>query len=203
METSQRVRLAGWCGIAGGLFYFAHSRFGDASPPGSLGFSLAAAVAAVSFVLLLLGFMGIAWGNALGGRFGTVVFGAAAGGYALMISGALLMVAGVGPITDPVQAVSLVYLLGRLITVVFTVGTGIAVLVARQWQGWTRLAPLALGVWPLVGEAGYAVLTGNTPNGMVNGMWGLWGALLGLATLAQLRPARTRSPGARLAAPGE
>lgn len=197
MDTSQRIRLAGWCGISGGLFYFVHAAIGEllfSSSPGSPGFSISAGVAAANFVLLLIGFSGIAWGNALGGRFGKIVFGAAVLGYALMIVGALLMVAGVGPITDPVQAVSLVYLLGRLIAVVFSVLTGVAVLLARHWKGWTRFAPLALGLWPLLGEAAYVVITGATPNSIVNGMWGVFGALLGLATLAQLRQARASSP---------
>lgn len=193
MNLSQRLSIAGWCGILGGGLYFLHSAFGEllfAGTPGTPGFALSAGFAAANFVLLLVGFVGIAWGNGLGGRLGRIIFGVAALGYALMVVGALLMVAGVGPITDPERAVSLVYLLGRLIAVVFTVFTGIAVLVARRWRGWTRFAPLLLGLWPLIGEAGYVAVTGNTPNAIVNATWGVFNALLGLATLAQLRSAR-------------
>jgi len=53
----------------------------------------------------------------------------------LLIVGGLLTIVGAGPLADPEAPISLIYLLGRLITVVFTFFTGIAVLTARRGRG--------------------------------------------------------------------
>jgi hypothetical protein len=195
MTNAQRVRLAGWCGIVGGVVYFVEELANrvyipQADVPGTLGFAIGGVIATVAISLLLIGFLGLSWGGALGNRLGVGVFALAALGYALMIVGAVLTVAGVGPLTDQDTAVSLIYLLGRLIAVVFTLLTGVAVLAARRWQGWAAFAPLLLGVWPLVGEALPVLVTGTRPEPLLNAAWGLCGALLGLAMLAHTRSAQ-------------
>jgi hypothetical protein len=136
--------------------------------------------------LLLIGFLGIRWGRALGGWFGTIVFGIALLGYILMAVGIATQLAGIGPLSDPPESVSLIFLLGRLITVVFGLLTGIAVLTAQRWHGWARFAPLLLGLCPIFGEL-IPVLLGGEPNELLNALWGLLGTLLGLAILAQTR----------------
>ncbi len=194
MNDTQRLRIAGWCGIIGGLIWFLTSMlfdvlFPDAVPPGTPPYTILLGIIAVGLVLLLIGFFGIRWGGALGGRFGTIVFAVAVLGYGLMAVGTVMQMAGIGPLSDPPDNVSLIFLLGRLIAVVFGFLTGIVVLTARRWQGWTRFAPLLLGLFPIFGELLPVFLAGG-PNEILIAVWGLFGALLGLAILAQTRSGR-------------
>ena len=196
MDTMQRVRIAGWCGIVGGSLWFISSVLTWAglittSTPGTTGFDVSGAMATACLALVLIGFLGIGWGGALGGWFGKIVFGVAVLGSVLMVIGGVLTILGIGPLTDPETAVSLIYLLGRLIAVIFTLLTGIAVVLARRWQGWTRWAPLLFGLWPILGELVPVLVTGEQPPELLNGAWGLFAALVGLAVLAQIRTTRT------------
>lgn len=193
--TTEQVRgtlaeRAGLCGIVGGVLWFASGIVGMFVPqvnePGTAAFLIGGAVATLSLALLLVGFLGIAWGGGLGGPFGKGLFAVAVVGYALMVVGAVQTVAGVGPLLDPEVGLALIYLLGRLIAAVFTLLTGVAVLAARRWRGWTGVVPVLLGLCPLVGELGFLVAFGQ-PSQVLNAAWGLFGALLGLATLAQVR----------------
>ncbi len=189
-----RAGIAGMCGIAGGMLWFAGGVAGLIYPqvyqPDTTAFMISGVVATASVVLLLVGLLGILWGGALGGRFGKALFAVAVLGYGLMVVGALQTIAGVGPLLDPEAGVALIYLLGRLVAAVFMLLTGVAVVLARRWTGWPAFTPVLVGLCPLVGELGSVVLFGQ-PNELLNACWGIFSALLGLATLAQARP-RTR-----------
>ncbi len=192
-----RVERAGICGIVGGALWFVSGIVGILVPqlnvPGTPAFAIGGALATVTLALLLVGFLGIAWGGALDGRLGKAVFGVAVLGYALMVLGAGQTVAGVGPLLDPEAGVALLYLLGRLIAAVFTLLTGIAVIAARRWRGWAAFTPLLVGLCPLVGELGFVVAFGQ-PNLLLNAAWGIFSALLGLAVLTQTRSRSAREP---------
>ena len=181
---------AGVCGILGGSLWFVSGILGIVFPqlnePGTTAFLVGGVVATVSLVLLLVGFLGVAWGGALGGRIGKILFGVAVFGYAVMVVGALQTVLGVGPLLDPEAGVALLYLLGRLISAVFALLTGVAVLAARRWRGWTAFTPLLVGLCPLVGELGGVIVFGQ-PSLLLNATWGIFGALLGYAVLLQDR----------------
>lgn len=147
-------------GIAGVLF----PRLNE---PDTVPFLIGGVVAAVNLVLLLVGFLGVAWGGALGGRLGKIFFAVAMLGYALMVVGAVQTLAGVGPLIDPEAGLALIYLVERLIAAVFTLLTGIAVLTARRWRGWSMFTPLLLGLCLLIGELGSLVVFGQ-PNQVLN-----------------------------------
>jgi hypothetical protein len=195
MNDTQRLRIAGFCGIIGGLIYLFFSilfevLFPNLAPPGTPAYAIVLGIIAVVYALLLIGFLGIRWGGGLTGRFGTIVFSIAVLGYLLMVVGTVLQIAGIGPLTDPPENVSLIFLLGRLVVAVFTLLTGIAVLMGRRWKGWTRFAPLLLGLWPLLTELVPLILVGNPLPDAFLAVWGLFGALLGLAVLGQTRSVR-------------
>jgi hypothetical protein len=190
MNDLQRLRLAGFCGIIGGLLWFLQSIIIDILFPqlarvrGTPDFTLTFGSAIVILALLLISFVGIRWGGALRGWFGASAFGGAVLGYVLMIVGCVLTLVGAGPLTDPAGGVSLIYILGRLLTALFTLLTAFAVLAARRWRGWTRFVPLFLFLC-FTGEFVPVFLGGSGPNGIFTAAWGLFGALLGLAILAQ------------------
>jgi len=82
MHDTQRLRIAGWCGIIGGILWFLQSILTDVlfpqlAAPGTPGFTIGGAIATVNLVVLLVGFLGVAWGGALGGWFGKIAFGVA------------------------------------------------------------------------------------------------------------------------------
>lgn len=188
--SASLAERAGLCGIAGGVLWFVSGVAGMFVPglnqPGMTAFLIGGVVATVSLVMLLVGFLGIGWGGGLGGWVGRAFFAVAVLGYALMVVGAAQTAAGVGPLLDPEAGISLIYLLGRLIAAVFALLTGLAVLGARRWRGWAASTPLLVGLCPLVGELGFLVAFGQPSQGL-NAAWGIFGALLGLATLAQAR----------------
>lgn len=177
---------AGLCGIVGGALWFASGVAGIVYPPlnepGTAAFAVGGVLATGTLGLLLVGFLGLGWGGALG-RIGKILFGVAVAGYALMFVGAAQTVAGVGPLVDPEAGIALIYLLGRLISALFTLLTGVAVLAARRWRGWAAFTPLLLGLCPLVGELGFVVAFGQ-PSLLLNAAWGLFAALLGYAVLS-------------------
>lgn len=192
MNDIQRLRLAGWCGIIGGLLWFIQSMIIDILFPqlarvrGTADFTITFGSSIVILALLLIGFFGIWWGGGLRGWFDAIAFGGTVLGYVLMIVGCVLTLAGAGPLTDPAGGVSLIYILGRLLTALFTLLTALAVLAARRWQGWARFVPLFLFLC-LAGELLPAFLGGSGPNGIVTAAWGVFSALLGWAILAQAR----------------
>ena len=192
---AQRLRFAGRSAIVGGVVWFAVGMLTatvlpQMSTPGTSASAVSSIISTLALVLVLIGFLGIGLGGALGGWFGKIVFGIAVLGYGLMVIGSVLTIFGIGPLTDPETAVSLIFLLGRLIGVVFTLLTGIAVLLARRWGGWAAFTPLLLGLWPILTELVPVIVIGQPLPELFNAVWGLFVALLGLATLAQIRTAR-------------
>jgi len=60
----------------------------------------------------------------------------------------------------------------------------LAVVWARCWAGWTLYAPLLLGLWATLTELAPVLLLGHPLPRPFIAAWGLFSALLGLATLA-------------------
>ncbi|MBC8162990.1 MAG: hypothetical protein H7Z42_17420 [Roseiflexaceae bacterium] len=193
---AQRLRFVGRSGIVGGVVWFATTMLGatvlpQITTPGTTVSAVSSTLFTLTLVLALIGFLGIGLGGALGGWFGKIVFALAVLGHGLMVIGSVLTIFGIGPLTDPQTAVSLIFLLGRLIAVVFTLLTGIAVLLARRWRGWAAFAPLLLALWPILTELVPVIVIGQPLPELFNAVWGLFVALLGLATLAQIRTPHT------------
>ncbi len=197
MGNSERLRVASYSGILGGIVWFILFMLIEVVAPqlartrGTAAFTAVFLIATVSLVLLLLGFLGILWGGGVGGRVGRIALWLTVLGDVMMILGSLLTLAGVGPLTDPAGGVSFVYISGRMLTVLFTLLTSIAVIVDRRWQGWTRFVPLLLFICMAV-EFLPVFSGGGGPNGTFTALWGLCSALLGLTTLVEAPRAGVR-----------
>jgi hypothetical protein len=76
--------------------------------------------------------------------------------------------------------------IGALLTVIGMVLLGVAVYRAQRWDTPARLAPLAMGVYPVVAMFPIVVATGE-PSTVAIALWGVPTALLGLAVW-QARP---------------
>lgn len=73
MANAQRVRIAGWCGIVGGVMYFLQELAGrvfipQSDEPGTFGFVIGGVIATVALSLLLIGFLGLNEAGALVNR---------------------------------------------------------------------------------------------------------------------------------------
>ncbi|MCB9430361.1 MAG: hypothetical protein H6668_00100 [Ardenticatenaceae bacterium] len=140
-------------------------------------FSIAETIFIIVQTLLLIGFFGIWQSGGVGqGTFGKVAFGLGALGHLLFVLGEAhsLILGELAPIFFPAAPV----------TAVGLVLTGIAVLQAKQWQGWTRWMPLLTGLYPFLFMFPFVVINGE-PGSYAIGFWGLVRLVLGLAIYAQ------------------
>ncbi|MCE7987819.1 MAG: hypothetical protein DYG89_42180 [Caldilinea sp. CFX5] len=182
MNDRQRVQMAGRAYAIGGGLWFALAvgsaiTFGGDPPGTAAAFTPIQVTWIIAQLLLLYGFFGIRWGGGLGrGRFGAIAFGLGVIGHLLFIaaeSHSLLQRA----TSDLLPLAAIVSALGILLT-------GIAVLRAKAWQGWTRWMPLLTGLYPWLGMFPFIVIA-DEPNLYAIGGWGLLRLALGLAIRRQ------------------
>lgn len=183
MKTlNHRIQLAGMLYGVGGAIWFLlivgatilSIPFGQ---PQTTAFYVFEALFVILQSFLLVGFFGIWWSRGVGhGLYGKVAFGLAALGHLLFVL---------------VEAHSLIlgelsslFPLAPLVSAVGILLTGIAVLTAKQWQGWTRWMPLLTGLYPWLFMFPFLFITGE-PSEYAIGMWGLVRLALGLAIRAQ------------------
>jgi len=82
--------------------------------------------------------------------------------------------------------------LAPLVSAVGILLTGIAVLTAKQWQGWTRWMPLLTGLYPWLFMFPFLFIIGE-PSNYAIGLWGLVRLVLGLAIRVQAEAERQAS----------
>lgn len=182
MGTSQRVRLAGTAYAIGGLLWLVLALVvavvlgGDPSGD-STAFLPSQIVWIIVQALLLVGFFGIYWSGGVGrGVFGTIAFGLGVLGHLVFAAGEIHSLF-IGASSDLVAAGALVSAVGVLLT-------GIAVLMAKQWRGWTRWMPFLTGLYPWLFMFPLLIVYGE-PNSYMIAVWGLVRLTLGLAIRAQ------------------
>jgi hypothetical protein len=148
MNSAQPVGLAGSAYALGGGLWFLLAVAGTAvhgidPPSGSTLFYTSEAIFLLVQLLLFGGFFGVSWSNGVGrGLFGQIAFWLALFGHGVFVAAEAhsLMLGALSPLLP----------LGALSSAIGLLLTGIAVLRAGQWQGWTRWAPLLVGLYPLV-----------------------------------------------------
>lgn len=180
--VNDRIKLAGTLYMVGGAIWFllivGATAMGIAyDQPQTTAFYVAEALFVVIQSLLLVGFFGIWWSNGVGrGLFGKIAFGLGALGHILfvLVEAHSLIVGDLSPI----------FPLAPLVSAVGILLTGIAVLTAKQWQGWTRWMPLLTGLYPWLFMFPFIFITGE-PSNYAIGLWGLVRLVLGLAIRAQ------------------
>lgn len=195
MEQSRRARIAGTLYAVGGALWFVvatwvAARFGGDPPPGSRAFYLSEVGWLVVQLLLLIGFFGLVWSGAVGrSSFGRIALGVGVLGHALFVVAEVHSLLR-GATSDLLPVAALVSALGLLLV-------GIAVIVARRWQGWARFVPLLAGLYFFVGMLPFIIIA-DTPNLFAIAGWGLFRLALGLAIRSE---GQARESSAILAAP--
>jgi hypothetical protein len=129
------------------------------SAPSSLEVILWNSLAAVSRALALIGIIGLARGGAAGNSaLGKIGLGLAVLGLALNV-----------PIiaSGAVKVTLLAQMLDGMTATLYALGltlAGLAVLLARRWQGWHRFMPLLLGLYVLLVVTPYVVISRGGPD---------------------------------------
>lgn len=185
--VNHRVKLAGTLYMVGGAVWFLWIvgaaalgiHFGE---PQTTAFYVTEAVFVAITLLLLVGFFGIWWSGGVGrGLFGKIAFGLAALGHLLfvLLEAHSLIIGELSP----------AFPLAPLVSAVGILLTGIAVLRANRWQGWTRWLPLLTGLYPFLFMFPFLFISGE-PSDYAIGLWGLVRLVLGLAIRAQAETER-------------
>lgn len=161
--------------------------WGFEPPPGSTAFYAIEVCLIITQLLLLYGFFGVLWSDGVGrSTFGKIAFGIGVLGHLLFVAAETHSL--ISGTTSELLA------LGALVSAIGLVLTGIAVLVAKRWQGWTRWMPLLTGLYPWLAMFPFLFVS-NEPNGYAIAGWGLVRLALGLAIRSQADtlPAATAS----------
>jgi len=181
MSASQRVRSAGTAYAVGGLLWLVLATtiavvYGGDPPAGSSAFFASQVIWIILQVLLLLGFFGIFWSGGVRGVFGLIAFGLGVLGHLAFLASEIHSLF-IGASSDLLA-------IGALVSAVGILLTGIAVLTAKRWHGWTRWMPLLTGLYPFLFLFPFLFIYGE-PNSYLIAGWGLLRLALGLAIRAQ------------------
>jgi hypothetical protein len=183
MTNAQRVRLTGIAYTVGSVLWALGGAvglaiWGDEPPTGSAAFYVIEAVLVLIQLLLLVGFFGVLWSDGVGrSLFGRIAFGIGATGHLLFLAGEAHSLV-LGTLSEDLIA------LGALISAIGMLLTGIAVLVAKRWQGWTRWMPLVAGLYPWLLMFPFIIIAAQTSSVAIVG-WGFARLALGVAIYAQ------------------
>ena len=182
MTSTHRVRLAGTAYAVGSVLWLVllgsqTAIWGFEPPAGSVAFYAFEAAFVITQLLLLYGFFGVLWSDGIGRRmFGKIAFGIGVLGHLVFVAGEVHSLA-IGTLSDLVP-------MGALVSAIGIVLTGITVLMAKRWQGWTRWMPLLAGLYPWL-LMFPLIFISTEPNGYTIAGWGLARLALGLAIRAQ------------------
>lgn len=182
MNTQQAKRSGTLYAIGGGiwfLFIVGSILIGFPwSEPHTTAFSIAETIFIIVQLLLLIGFLGIWQSHGVErNTFGKLAFGLAALGHFLFVLVEIHSLI-IGELSPAFPAAPLSSAVGILLT-------GISVLRAKQWQGWTRWLPLITGIYPFIFMFPFVAITASTLD-IAIGFWGLVRLALGLAIRAQV-----------------
>lgn len=163
MHQPSRARIAGIAGMAGGLIWILSvimQNSLDLGPDTSLLRVVQSVLSLASMSGMIVGFLGLIWGGAFRGRFGTLAVLTHVLGYALIVTGGLLALL-LGEADSPLF---LLFPIGGALHGVAAMLLIIAVLAGALWAGWQRWMPLLYGVWYTL-AVGVPLVLGVTPDG--------------------------------------
>jgi len=176
MERTVFSRIAGMLGITGALFWCValsiEYQFNLFTPGGALSYFDQGLflIGQCCYLICVLGLLrsGVA-GDGWGAR---AAVGAFLLGQALLVIGVVIsLIVGTNELV--------IMPIGGLLTSLGTLFSGVLVLRAGRWRGWTRYAPLALGLYFLALVL-RAIITGNEPTLPLELLWQLPWLLIGL-----------------------
>lgn len=148
MQNKALARRLGIVGMIGGLLWVIANILEvnfDLYPPNGSGplYVTNQILALVSLIAIAGGYLGIIWGGGVMGRFGkTAVWFFVIGNGLIVVGGLLALI-----LRADDSPIFLVFPIGALLMDLGALGTGIAVVRAKQWDGWQRWMPLVYAAY--------------------------------------------------------
>jgi len=142
MQSPSLARKAGIVGMVSAILWMIsvimQKSLGLSSPDGSALWVAHELMAMTAIVGMVIGFLGLIWGDAVGSRFGKMAVYLYAFGYGLIV------IAGLAGILLQTQdtPISILFPIGGVLWDLGALLTGIAVIAAKRWAGWQRFMPL-------------------------------------------------------------
>jgi len=139
MQKKSIARVAGLSGMAGAVIWIIavimQASLGLNGPDSGLLYNLNELIYSVGMIGILIGILGLLWGDAVKGTFGKIAVILFALGYVLLVSANLLAL-------STGSENQILYPIGGIASLLGAVFTGIAVALVKRWSGWQRFMPL-------------------------------------------------------------
>ena len=181
MKTASQVRTAGMIAIAAGLLWALASvlqhtlNLTQPGPPMYLPDQFIFLVAQIGWVVCILGLI---WAGAAGdGWFGRVALGLFALAHSLLVVAQIVQL-----FTGDNNFI--LFPIGGMLSFLAALLSGIAVIAAKRWTGWQRLAPLAYALYATLALFLPLVVANQPPTLLTESVWGMMWSLLGLALVS-------------------
>lgn len=183
MANLRKIRLAGVASITGGLIQIvlgillSTGMDPDIMPFGQIAYSL-------SVLLLSGGLLGLLWLKVLGkGKWLLVI--PLLGFFSQEIAHGIIFYYWDNTVNQPFKPI------GAMLVAVGMVACGIAAIREKVWRGWSKVAPLLIGVYFFVGPLIALILT-QKPNFVLIMMWGLFWVNLGLVIISNAKSSENK-----------
>ncbi|MEP6625597.1 MAG: hypothetical protein ABJC79_14215 [Acidimicrobiia bacterium] len=174
----QKNLYAGAWGLAG-LGWVTNGLLGLDAADGTTGFYVTEAAWLPVHALVLVGLLGLR----RAGVVGESAWGRA--GLNLAIAGRVVFLVGEAVAIGLGHDESILFPVAAVSTGIGMLLAGVAVVRAQRWQGWRRLAPLAMGAYPFIFMFPILAVTGARPN-LAMSLWGLTFIAIGAALAVRL-----------------
>ena len=199
MQRNSLAQTAGLIGMAGAVAWlvsiFMQYGLGITGPASGALWVVHELLSFLGLIGAAVAFLGLRWGGAVRGRFGTIAVGVIALGYALIvIPGTVALVS-----ADADSPLFLLFPIGGMLQVIGTILVFIATLTGGRWSGWQRWMPVVYAAYFILGMS-LPLLFGITPDGpgmIASALWGVSWFLVALAVYTA-RSDAARQPAAAL-----
>jgi hypothetical protein len=164
MQNASLARKAGIVGMVSAVLWIIsiimQSSLGLSGPESGSLWVVNELISLTALIGMIIGFLGLIWGGAFRGRFGTITIGVHVLGYTLIVLGGI---AGLF-LGDSDSPLFLLYPIGAALTVIAAVLIAVAVLTSARWAGWQRWIPLLYSIYQLL-LVELPMVLGVTPDG--------------------------------------
>ncbi|GAC1452014.1 MAG: hypothetical protein PVSMB4_12220 [Ktedonobacterales bacterium] len=192
MESTRRIRGAGWMLIGAGLLWavaiLIKHRFSLKPPNHGTLYAVDQGMFFLAQVGYVIGIAGLMWAHAAGdGWFGKLALGLFAFGWVVLLVAA--------PLAWITRNNNLpLFPIGGLAAMLGGLLAGVAVVVARRWHGWQRFTVLFYALYYLCALLLPLFIANQGPTLITESVWGLAWVPIGVALVRQAYPAQVRVP---------
>lgn len=192
MESTRRIRGAGWILIGSGLLWavaiLIEYRFNLKPPNQGTLYAIDQGMFFVAQLGYVTGITGLMWAHAAGnGWFGMGTLGLFAFGWIVLVVAA--------PLAWITRNNNLpLFPIGGLVAMLGGLLAGVAVVVTRRWRGWQRFSVLCYALYYFCALLLPLFIANQGPTLITEVVWGLAWVPIGVTLVSQARTERTPSP---------